>query len=244
MQKHSLDFNTLQYLYLSTNKKIIKLDNYVLNPKKISKAYYASNYSNYNISGIRLFIYNGNFLEFFKNRSVNFYSLITYYSVFFRNALISLKKVNKKLRGLIVCLLKGCYIILKYFARKYDQYYTSIFMPDVFTNSEQFKLTEYYEYGNHFRFMMYSEPKFCWFFHTYSIKDDLIFYHVFKSRLLMFSFTNDDSVIDSSDFFFPYNVCDYKTLYGGVMLMCIFFYDLFSCSFNRVVPAKLKKSFR
>lgn len=222
----SVDVTLFQNMFTTTNEKIVRLNNYVMNPKKFSNFFYMNNFANYNIEGTRLFLCDNEKSDFFKNKSVNLYSLISYYSSFIRNSLLFFNKRSSVFSGIIVCLLKGSHVILKYFARKYDQSFTSTFLPDIFTNSNQFTLTEYYASGNHFKFRIVFNPKFCWFFHSYNIKDSLLFSHLLRAGFLMFSFTGDNDMIESSDFFFPYNVHDCKTLYGGVILMTVIFSDL------------------
>lgn len=43
-------------------------------------------------------------------------------------------------------------------------------------------------------------------------------------------------MIESSDFFFPYTVYDYKTLYGGILFMSIIFHDVLFKAANFSLP--------
>lgn len=54
----------------------------------------------------------------------------------------------------------------------------------------------------------------------------------------MFSFTGDNDMIESSDFFLPYRVYDCKTLYSGIIFMSIIFSDLFFKLVDFSLPEK------
>ena len=119
---------------------------------------------------------------------------------------------------LLVCLLKGCSFLLRFFAKKYKCSYTSLFMPDVFTNSEQFRKTVYYEYGNEYKFCIQSDYlSCCLLFSTENSKDLLMLRNVTGMHLFLLSFSEDPEVSSRSDLFFPIEITDLRGLYCALV---------------------------
>jgi hypothetical protein len=125
-------------------------------------------------------------------------------------------------RLLLVCLLKGCFFLLRFFAKRHRCSYTSTFMPDVFTNSEQFRKTVYYEYGNEYKFcIQFNQLSCCLFFSTENSKDLLMLRNVMGMHLFLLSFSADPEISSKSDLSFPIEIIDLRGLYGALVFVLL-----------------------
>jgi len=153
-----------------------------------------------------------------------FNNLISFYNYFFSAAVKAAFREKKKINGIMASLVPGGCLALRYFSRRLSFSFTSVFVPDVFTNKSIYGLTEYYESGNEVKFNIISEPNFCWFFSSDFAKDYLLFRHLSRGRAFMLTFSRNEDVINASDIYFPFRTYGVSDLFAALLLSSILFF--------------------